>query len=476
MNVAATGQAPAGPAQPHNIEIEQALLGACLIRPSCLDEVTDTVEPEHFFAALHGRIFGAMRDLHGKGEVINPLKLRSHFAADPDTKELGGPNYIQQLAIDAPSLINATDMARAVKALAIRRSIIAQAQAVIADATSCPMGDTASAMIERAEAAMAAVRLDAPTINPVLSVGQAAMEAVRITEAARKNPERAGVQSGIGALDDAMGPLFPGDMIVLGGATSMGKTALAQQIAWGAATAGHPVLFFSLEMAAEELAARYLSQQLNIGADRLESGRIDSAQMVRAIDAAEAMASVPITIDPGARLSVPQMRARARHMKVAKGIRLIVIDHLRFIAADERRAPEIEQIQQVTRDVKAMAKELGVPVLLLAHLNRELWKRASRKPMLSDLFGASAIEQNADVVMFVHREEYFLQREMPGGSDSDGLADWNMKMQLEKGMADLLVAKRRRGACRNARLKFEAETTRFSDPAQDAKDNVERLL
>lgn len=445
----------------YDIETEQAVLGAILTRNENYDVVSDTLMAEHFYEHLHGRIYQTLAALIRMGRTASVSSISKAMASDDGLKSLGGKDYLTLLTRRIISL-PLPDLGKTIRELSTTRNLIRVAEDVIAAAKG---GSTLTSeqLIEHLEDQLHALTTGAK-VEYVRIASAVVADAVIEAERAYQNPEAVGCSTGMKKLDDAMGLLAPSDLVVLGGATSAGKTAAAQQIAWSVAKTGRRVLAFSLEMTDVQYMRRHLAQASGVPASLMEYGRVSEDQMNRIVAAERDFDGLPYGIDGSPRLSVSQIRSRVRRAHRKSPVSLVLVDHLRFIEPADPRAFERDQLQQITRDLKAMAKELDLCVLLVAHINRDNWKRENKRPQLSDLYGAAAIEQNADVVTFVHRPEYWLEKNQPDVTDAEAYGEWQLEMHKVKDLAEFVVAKRRRGPTGEAKVKFDKTLTRFYDP------------
>lgn len=447
----------------YDIETEQAVLGAILTRNESYDLISDTLTAEHFYEHLHGRIYQSIAALIRMGRTASVTSISKVMAADDGLKSVGGKDYLTMLTRRLIAL-PLPDLGKTIRELSTTRSLIRVAEDVIAAAKGGGT-QTAEQLIEHVEDQLHALTTGTK-VEYVRTASAVVADAVQAAERAYQNPEAVGCSTGLKKLDDVMGLLAPSDLVVLGGATSAGKTAAAQQIAWSVAKTGRRVMAFSLEMTDVQYMMRHLAQASGVPASLMEYGKVSEEQMTRIVAAERDFDSLPYGIDGSPRLSVSQIRSRVRRANRRGGepVSLVMVDHLRFIEPHDPRAFERDQLQQITRDLKALGKELNCCVVLVAHINRENWKRENKRPQLSDLYGAAAIEQNADVVVFVHRPEYWLEKNRPEDGDMETMGEWAEAMRKVQGLAEFVVAKRRRGPTGAANVKFDKVLTRFYDP------------
>lgn len=451
---------------PYDVDVEQALLGAILVDNYHLASVADLLKPDDFYDALHQRLFTIAMRFFAQDRKFTPLTAKPLMEKDAGFVEVGGGAYLTSLARAAPAFPNVKDYARILRELAVRRSMIRIGEDLINTAYDMNAEESIQGVAETASEQLYEATRGAATDEGSVEIIELAHRAVKLAEDAKNAPADVCLTSGLVLVDDALGGVYRGDVTVLGGAPNMGKTALAEHIAIANARAGHQVLFFSLEMTGEQIATREIAEKAKVPSDRIRRGKISNVELDRLCLAPGQIDRIPLRIDATPGLTVAQMRARAMaHRRRHKSLALIVIDHLRYIRPANPRAEERDQIQQITRDLKAMAKEMGVGIILVSHVNREAMKRSSRRPILTDLYGAAAIEQNADAVWFVHREAYYLEREKPDSvRGMKALADWDDAMEKARGWTEIFAAKQRMGPIGEAKVKFDPMYTRYSDP------------
>jgi replicative DNA helicase len=473
---------------PYNTEAEQALLGAILINNTTFYRVCEFLQPEHFGNAVHGRIFAAIGKLLGRGQIANPVTLKNLFDQDGALTEIGGAQYLARLAGAAAAIINAEDYGRAVHDLHLRRELIALGGDVVNDAFRQDLDDPAHEQIERVEKKLYDLATTGKAEGGFHAFGTALTSAILNAEAAfKRSGKTVGVATGFVDLDRKLGGLHPSDLVILAGRPSMGKTALATNIAFYAARNYRPaadhslgktaedgavVGFFSLEMSAEQLATRILAEESGVSSDRIRRGDVSHEDFDKFVQASQHLAALKLFIDDTPALSVAALRTRARRLKRQQGLGLIVIDYLQLLRpSNQTRGQEnrVQEISEISRGLKAVAKELDVPVLALSQLSRAVEQREDKRPMLADLRESGSIEQDADVVMFIFREEYYLSREpsrRPDEAESkftERYEEWRERLEKVHGLGEIIVAKQRHGPIGAVKLHFDAETTKFDN-------------
>jgi len=470
----------AGKGPPHNIEAEQALLGALLVNNEVYDRVAAVVRPEHFYDPVHARIFEVAANRIQKNALASPVTLKPFFDEDEGLKALGGPAYLARLAGASISLFAARDYAQLVYDLAIRRELIVIGQDIAEKATRMELDREPRDQIVEAEQALYQLGEQGKVDKGFQSFLRAAYDAVQVANAAHQREGRlAGISTGLADLDGRLGGLHPSDLLILAGRPSMGKTSLATNIAFNIAKAyrrgmrpdgsegaieGGVVGFFSLEMSAEQLAARVLSEASRVPSDRVRRGDLTDEELVRFIEAAKTLEKCPLFIDDTPALPISTLAARARRLKRQHGLDALFVDYLQLAKAASTRAEgRVQEVSEITQGLKAIAKELNVPVVALSQLSRQVESREDKRPQLSDLRESGSIEQDADVVMFVFREEYYREREKPGEHDAEAMMKWMSAMDALRGKAEVIIGKQRHGPIGTVDLAFEGEFTRFSN-------------
>ena len=465
---------------PHNFEAEQALLGAIMANNEAYHRSAELLDARYFADPLHGRLFTAMRNLIDRGQQANVFALKTFADADPDVAKIGGSKYLAgMLAASSP---DAKSMARIVRDLHLRRELIAISQEIAADAYADDPVQTAVDQIEITERKLYELAATGLSEGGFQSFAASLTKAVVAAESAyRRNGKLVGLSTGFNSLDATLGGLNRSDLIVLAGRPSMGKTALATNIAFNIAQAyrtepaedgspkvidGGVVGFFSLEMSAEQLATRIVAEQAGVPSERIRRGDVNQGEFDRVIEAVAQVQAAPFFVDDTASLTVSAIRTRARRMQRQHGLHLIVVDYLQLIQppAGRRSDGRVNEISEITRGLKTLAKELDVPVLALSQLSRAVEQRDGNKPQLADLRDSGSIEQDADVVMFVFRDEYYAARAEPRQDESDAKKQaWRERMIASTGKADVLIQKQRHGPIGDVRFAFDGRFTRFSD-------------
>jgi len=473
---------------PFNTEAEQKLLGALLISNGAYSRVSEFLQPEQFGNAVHARIFAAIGKLIERGQIANPVTLKSLFDQDGALAEIGGAQYLVRLADAAVTIINTEDYGREIQDLYLRRQLITLGEDVVNDAFRQDLDDRAPEQIERAEKKLFDLATTGQIEGGFRTFSLALTSAINSANAAYKRDGKiVGVGTGLRDLDDKLGGLHRSDLVILAGRPSMGKTALATNIAFNAAKAYRPgatidgrtiaedgavVGFFSLEMSAEQLAARILAELSGVSSDRIRRGNVSREDFDRFVQASHQLETLKLFIDDTPALSVSSVRTRARRLKRQQGLGLIVIDYLQLLRPSVQvRTLEnrVQEISDITRGLKALAKELDVPVLALSQLSRAVEQREDKRPMLSDLRESGSIEQDSDVVMFIFRQEYYDGREPPkhpGEDDTkynERYGKWHDDLEKIHGLAEIIIAKQRHGPIGSIKLYFDAETTKFDN-------------
>jgi len=470
---------------PHNLEAEQALLGVLLYDNAAYERLTDALNGRHFYEPFHQRLFQSIETHIRKGQLAEPILLADEFKKDPAFEELGGLRYLADLVDRAPPAANVGDYARAVFDLALRRDLIR----IGGDIAAAAHGGSdeirpARDQIEAAEQQLYTLAESGTASSGFVTFGDALRGAVEMTaEAYSRDGGMSGVATDLVDLDQKIGGLHPSDLVVLAGRPSMGKTALATNIAFNIArkyayeiqpdgtkktVQGGVVAFYSLEMSAEQLALRMLADASGVSGDRLRKGEIDASEFGRVRDAAMELQEAPLYIDATGGISIAKLTARARRLKRQVGLDLVVVDYLQLVTGSDlgSNANRVQEVSQITMGLKALAKELGCPVIALSQLSRQVEQREDKRPQLSDLRESGSIEQDADMVWFVYREAYYVGRAEPREGTPEHLT-WQEDMDRLQGLAEVIIAKQRHGPIGTVRLSFNSDTTRFGNLARD---------
>ena len=473
---------PAFRSAPHNIEVEQALLGAILVNNDAFDRVSDFLKPEHFSEELHRRIYDIASQLIRGGKLATPITLKT-FLGEQDLGGVTIPQYLARLAANATTIINAQDYGRTVYDLAVRRDLIVVGEDIVNSAFDAPVDASPREQIEEAERKLYAIAETGRFEGGFQRFSDALTLAVDMAARAwERDGKLSGVATGLSDLDRMMGGLQASDLVIVAGRPGMGKTALATNIAFNIAKAyegrqkpdggtetvnGGIVGFFSLEMSSEQLATRIIAEQSAVASYKIRRGDITEPEFHRIAEAARDMQSIPFYIDQTGGLSIAQLIARARRLKRQRGLDVLVIDYLQLLSGSKSKGDNrVQELTEITTGLKALAKELVVPVIALSQLSRQVESRDDKRPQLSDLRESGSIEQDADVVMFVYREEYYLKNKQPREGTEEFLT-WQADMERVHGRAEVIIGKQRHGPTGTVELAFEAEMTRFSNLARE---------
>jgi replicative DNA helicase len=465
---------------PHNIEAEQSLLGAILVNNDAFYRVSDFLEPKHFFEPIHRTIFETAGSLIRMGKVATPVTLKTFLPADTDLGGLTVGQYLARLAAEATTIINAQDYGRTVYDLSLRRDLIMIGEDMVNVAYEAPVDFAPRAQIEDAERRLYELAETGRYDGGFQRFSQAMKVALDMAaNAYQRDGKLSGIATGLRDLDAKMGGLQRSDLIILAGRPGMGKTSLATNIAYSVAKAyrsevqpdgttkavnGGVVGFYSCEMSAEQLATRILSEQTRIASSMIRRGGITQAEFDKIRDYTVELEHLPLYVDETGGLSISQLTARARRLKRQKGLDLIVVDYIQLLQGSGKRGNDnrVQEVTEITTSLKALAKELNVPIIALSQLSRQVENRDDKHPQLSDLRESGSIEQDADVVLFVYREEYYLQNKEPKPGTPEH-EKWQTEMELALNKAEVIIAKQRHGPTGTVKLHFEGQFTRFSD-------------
>jgi replicative DNA helicase len=466
-------------ALPHNIEAEQQLLGAILTNNDIYDRIAALVRAEHFFDPVHQRIFEIAAARIQKNALASPVTIKAFMEDDPGLRELGGPAYLARLAGAAIAAFAARDYAQMIYDLSVRRELIGLGRDIAAKAATVVVDSEPRDQISEAEQRLFKLGEQGVAERGFQSFLKAVTDAVMSANAAyQREGGLAGLSTGLADLDRKLGGLHPSDLLILAGRPSMGKTSLATNIAFNIARAwrhgrrpdgtegtidGGVVGFFSLEMSSEQLAARILSEAAEVPSEQIRRGDMTEAEFRRFVEAAKDLESCPLYIDDTPALPINQVAARARRLKRTRGLDVLFVDYLQLLRAASARENRVNEVSEITQGLKAIAKELNIPVVALSQLSRQVENREDKRPQLSDLRESGSIEQDADVVLFVYREEYYREREKPGDHDLEAMAKWQQVMESVHGRAEVIIGKQRHGPIGTVELSFEGRFTRFSD-------------
>ncbi len=475
---------------PQNVEAEAAMLGAMMIDNRLADDLLDKLEPEHFFEPLHGRIFAAIKTARVADMLATPVTLRPMFESDAGMKELGGPAYLAQLTGSGAGLIGARQFAQQIYDLAMLRTLVTVGRGLVERAMDTSEEVNPRAQIEAAEEELFKVAADGGTESAVKTFAQATTMAVKMAQRAlNSGGHLSGITTGLDSVNSKIGGMHNSDLMILAGRPGMGKTSLATNIAFNAAqrymrdradgmehaaSMGAKVAFFSLEMSADQLATRILAEQARISSEALRMGKISRQEFNQLAAAAADLENLPLFIDDTAGLTIGGLHTRMRRLQRRHNneIGLVIIDYLQLLTGSAKASGDgrVQEISEISRGLKTLAKDMNVPVMALSQLSRAVEQREDKRPQLSDLRESGSIEQDADIVMFVFREDYYVaakEPKRPTEGDNARIfedhAQWATDMERVFGLAELIIAKQRHGATGKVLLKFEPSVTRFSD-------------
>jgi len=480
-----------GRALPANIEAEAAFLGAVLIDNRVIEELPVAVRPEHFFEPVHQRIYERVLTLLDRNAVVTPVTLKPYFEADEALKELGGITYLAQLTADGQGLLAPRELAQQIYDLALLRELVSVGRTLVEGALDTSEDVAPMDRIAQAEADLFRVAEGASSTSEASSFGMATNKALGMIELAiNSGGHISGKTTGFTSINDKCGGLHNSDLIILAGRPGMGKSSLATNIAFNCAdrllrdrrdqieegkSVGAGVALFSLEMSADQLATRILAEQAGISSEALRMGKISRDEFQKLSFASQRLAELPLFIDDTPALTIAALRTRARRLKRKHDIGLVIVDYLQLLQGSGRANDNrVNEISEISRGLKTLAKELDLPVIALSQLSRAVEQRDDKRPMLSDLRESGSIEQDADMVWFIYREDYYVaSREPKRPVESDDAktheahSAWAAEMERVFGLAELIVAKQRHGATGKVRLRFEPRITRFSDLAEE---------
>lgn len=484
---------PNGPAQgaadrtPFSLESEQVVLGAILFDNEIYYRIASFLKTEHFFDPVHQLIYNTCGALINQGRLASPVMVDASLTAAPGYVEAGGRKYLEQLAANVPSTAGAPDYARVVFDMSVRRGLISVGSELIDRARDASLDDDPAAQLAEAEQALYRLAETGKYGGGFKRFRTAIAEAIDIAEAAiKRDGGLAGISTGLRDLDHTLGGLHPSDLIILAGRPSMGKSSLATNIALNAARAykterkpdgtvktieGAVVGLFSLEMSADQLATRIIAEVSGVPSNEIRRGEIDQEQFERIYHASRELENLPLYIDDTGGLSIAQLAARARRLKRQHGLDLLIVDYLQLLTGSSTRRNDgrVQEITEISMGLKTLAKELNVPVLALSQLSRQVEQRDDKRPQLADLRESGSIEQDADSVLFVYREEYYLKRTEPR-EGSPEWAEYQAKCDEAKGIAEIIIGKQRHGPIGKVELHFEERLTKFSNLDRSRRD------
>ena len=452
---------------PNNIEAEQSVIGSILLTNEIFDEVNMIITSKNFFDPMHQKIFAALEKLIYSGQLANPITLKNHFENEKD--ELNIPDYLVKITKFSTSSRQAIEYSKLIYDLFVKRELIKISENIIDTAKLNDLDQDGQTIIENSEKALFDLAEKGSFSSSLVKFDEAMRLTIEMASNAYKNEEGiVGVPTGLRDIDDRLGGLHKSDLVIIAGRPSMGKTALATNIAFNAAQKiqeegkKSSVAFFSLEMSSEQLSTRILAEQSRIKSNDIRRGRISEEQFDKFIETSKNIAELPLYIDETPAISIAAVSNRARRIKRLYGLDLVVIDYIQLMRATNTKDGRVQEISEITQGLKALAKELAVPVLALSQLSRAVELRDDKKPQLADLRESGSIEQDADVVMFVYREAYYLERKEPRPATVEH-AEWQAKMNEVSSLAEIIIGKQRHGPTGNMMLEFEAMFTKFKD-------------
>ena len=454
---------------PNNIEAEQAVIGSILVSNDIFDDVSIIIDNKKFYDPVHQKIFAAIENLISKGMLANPITLKNYFENDNSLAELEGHEYLVKLTKFSTTIRQAIEYSRIVYDMHIRRELIKISETMTENASNKILDLPGNKIIEDSERLLFDLAEKGSLNTSFIKFDQALNYTIEMASNAFKNEEGiVGVPTGLTDLDDRLGGMHNSDLLIIAGRPSMGKTALATNIAFHAAKklqekgTKSSIAFFSLEMSSEQLSTRILAEQSRIKSNDIRRGRISEEQFDKFIETSKNISELPLYIDETPAISIAAMSNRARRIKRLHGLDLVVVDYIQLMSAANTRDGRVQEISEITKGLKALAKELSVPVLALSQLSRAVEHRDIKKPQLSDLRESGSIEQDADVVMFVYREAYYLEKLEPRPATVEH-ADWQAKMNEVSNLAEIIIGKQRHGPTGNINVEFEAMFTKFRD-------------
>ena len=457
--------------QPSNLEAEQALIGSVLVNNDVIDEVSSFIKPTIFYDPAHVKIYEVIENLNNKGMIANPITLKNYFEKDNMLNEVGGTEYLVKLTRFSGSTKQAIDYAKIIHEMYLRRELVSISEKLSYDTLNANTQEQdAENIIESTEKSLFNLAERGSFSQSFIEFKKAIDKTIEMATLAMKSDRGIiGVPTGLTDLDQKLGGLHKSDLIILAGRPSMGKTALATNIAYNAAQnilsrqEKSSVAFFSLEMSSEQLSTRILSEQARIKSDSIRQGNVTEEEINRYIETSRNIYNLPLFIDETPAITIATLSNRARRIKRLNGLSLIVVDYIQLMrSSSNKNDGRVQEISEITQGLKAIAKELSVPVLALSQLSRAVEQRDDKQPQLADLRESGSIEQDADVVMFVYREAYYLERKQPKLGSIEH-AEWQSKMNDVNGLADIILGKQRHGPTGTIKVEFEGIYTKFKD-------------
>ena len=452
---------------PNNIEAEQSVIGSILLTNEIFDEINMLVSSSNFYDPMHQKIFAAIEKLIYGGMLANPITLKNYFEKEKD--EINIPEYLVKITKFSTSSRQAIEYSKLIYDLFVKRKLINISENIIDEAKLNDLDNDGQKIIENFEKSLFDLAEKGSFNSSLVKFDEAMKQTIEMASNAYKNEEGiVGVPTGLTDLDDRLGGLHKSDLVIIAGRPSMGKTALATNIAFNASKKiqedgkKSSIAFFSLEMSSEQLSTRILAEQSRIKSNDIRRGRISEEQFDKFIETSKDISELPLYIDETPAISIAALSNRARRIKRLYGLDMVVVDYIQLMRASNYKDGRVQEISEITQGLKALAKELAVPVLALSQLSRAVEQRDDKKPQLADLRESGSIEQDADVVMFVYREAYYLERKEPRAATVEH-AEWQAKMNEVSNLAEIIIGKQRHGPTGNIMLEFEAMFTKFKD-------------
>lgn len=471
--------------QPYNVAAEQSLLGVILINNDMINRVGDFLMAEHFYEPIHQRIYTAIITFMDRGIIATPVTLKNFFDKDVALAEVGGADYLARLAGLATTIINVVDYGKVIYDLAIRRKLIMVGGDIVNTAFETEIELTAVEQIEKAEQVLFTLASEGQSEGGLTSLKSSLESAVTRAELAYKHKEKvSGIPTKFVDLDNLLGGLQNSDLLILAGRPSMGKTALAINMAFNACMALYnqaeqddlpanllpAVGFFSLEMSSEQLAARMLAMVSGVNSSKMRTGHINEQEFLEIARTSDTLKKLPFFMDDTPALTISALRTRARRLQRKHNVRLLVVDYLQLLrgVSASGKSNRVQEVSEITQGLKAIAKELNIPVIALSQLSRAVEQREDKRPQLSDLRESGSIEQDADIVMFIYREEYYIERKQPPEGTAEH-TQWQEEMDRVMNITEVIIAKQRHGPIGTIKLRFDGNTTRFDNLSKDGR-------